>query len=164
MSKSVSNILQQVWRVGRLFVGSLVAQLYLLPAGKLSEKLIVSAIVAAGEATYRQISPAGSARILGTVASLFGALSSAASTSQGITVHVNAGSSVTAEEVANAVGSLVSSKEISSLANGGVIPPPRVNIVNTQPAVVPSTQPGQTPSEAPTGADGQPLNVVHSGS
>lgn len=148
MSKSVSHILQQAWRVVRLFSGSLVAQLYLLPHnGKLTEKLVVSAVVAAGEATYRQISPAGSARVLGTISQLFGSLASVAS--------ATSGSTVSAADIEKAVAKVL---------------PERLNllpIVHAAPeAEVSSSQPGQTPapSEAPTGADGQPLNVVHSGS
>ena len=75
------RVAEQVWRVARIFTVAFVAQLELLPAGHLQRAALASAAVAAVEATYRQVSPAGEARIVGWLSATLSTLAASAKAS-----------------------------------------------------------------------------------
>lgn len=145
MSPSLAKSLQQVWRVARLFGLSLLAQLYLLPSQKLTWQLVTSAAIAAGEATYRQVSPQGSARVLSAISKILAFLASAA----------NAGQSPSKAVSASPAPSAAPSPASVSGPSGAASP----EVLTAPPAPLSSPAP-RLASEAPTGPDGRPVTVL----
>lgn len=143
-----SKTLQQLWRAARLFGMALIAQLYLQPHGKLSWQLAASAAVAAGESTYRQISPQGSARVLGLLARVFAFLASSASQSPSKAPEAAPAPSVQSRPESVSVALEHAAAEILTEAAAPVVEP-------TQAA--PQRRPA---SDAPTGPDGRPVAIT----
>lgn len=151
------QLLQQSWRFVRLFAAAFVAQLYLLPSSKLDGKLIVAAAVGAAEALYRQLSPAGSARVLGALASLMSSLASAASQKPSAAPGASQPAKTTPSP--SSVGAVTPNEArqaqglVSGLGQGGILKP-AITLVGEASSI--AKEVSAVVSEAPTGPDGRP--------
>lgn len=144
-------LLQQVWRFVRLFAAAFVAQLYLAPSLKLDSRVLIAAAIGAVESVYRQLSPAGSARVIGTLATVLGYLARTAQ--QPASAAPGAPKPAPASSKPSVVAE--AAQAATELAQGGIIPKPVLTVVADAEKV--AAQVSSAISEVPTGPDGMPV-------